>query len=102
MSKSQLKKKVMNVRLDDFFDDPDSEFDENDAIDRIIVEQMKEIYENTLRKCRLEMRVANCLNDDSMKQQIRQNAQRAMEAVGELDVILAELNGEDVTTVPED
>ena len=83
-------------QLDDFFDDAGTEVEGKDTIDRILAENMKEIYENTLRKCRLEMRVANRLNDESMKQQIRQNAQRAMDAVDELDTILAELDGEEI------
>lgn len=57
----------------------------------VILKQMRVTYANTLQQAAMEMRIANKLEDDQMKSQIRTNARRCVVAIDEIDVMLKEL-----------
>ena len=64
-----------------------------DATQRAIIQNMRQVYANTLIQAQIEMRVAKRLKDTAMEEQIRKNARRCLEAISELDLALEELDG---------
>lgn len=80
---------ALDERLDALFDRAESDgvdvpSEQEQQVSRVLIERMKQTYENTLIQCKLEMRVANRLKDEQMKTQIRTNAKRCVEALDEL------------------
>lgn len=59
-------------------------------VPRALAEQMKKSYQNGLVQCQLEMRVAMRLKDEEAKKKIREQATRLVEALEEMDAVLAE------------